>query len=722
MQDAGVTLQGAESGRPRWEWPIVIGLLLISFFFRVWQLNDVPPGLHHDEVIIGQVAKDILRGQFGIYFTAGYGHEPLYHYIVAGMFGAIDANAFVLRLTSAFIAMLGLASTYVFVRRIFSPVVASGALAWMSISLWSVFFARVGLRGITLPLLTTLTAYFLWRALFGRKSSESSPFIPARFLATGEAGRLAHPASFILPGVLLGLTLYTYQASRIFPLILGLFLLLVFVRQWRAVRRLSHSSLLTRYALRSVLTFFVSALIVAAPLIIYLTVINPSAESRVADLSGPLNQLRTGDPSEVISSTLNTLGMFTYRGDAVPIYNVGGRPVFPEIFGAALFAIGLLICLWRWRRPAYALMLLWFFISLIPAMVTPFSPNFVRTIAAWPAPFVFAGIAMNEAVQFVGRRSNQHSALRNQKLTASLFAVILALNAASTFNDYFVQWPTDDYVRFWQQATWTQAVRALNADRSSTPIAASGLSIHDFDPQTFDLLGLRSDLKVKWFDCRNAMLYPQDGTTTRYLAPAYLPCDADLQTRFWPSAQQVAQPHWPDTGAAIFTLHELNGRAALEALGSQLALHPVWIGDEAFEVRSPEGDLEPAQLPLDLSGLSLLGWETEQVAAEPGEAIDLFTYWKVTQPIAPSLKLFMHVTGPDGKIVAQWDGLDVNIGLLEAHDVFVQRHRLELPADLPPGPYRISIGAYQPDTGQRLKTEFDGRTIDSIVLGLLTVQ
>ena len=73
--------------------------------------------------------------------------------------------------------------------------------------------------------------------------------------------------------------------------------------------------------------------------------------------------------------------MFTYRGDAVPIYNVGGRPVFPEIFGAALFVIGLLICLWRWKRPAYTLMLLWFFISLIPAMVTPFSPNFVRTIA-----------------------------------------------------------------------------------------------------------------------------------------------------------------------------------------------------------------------------------------------------------------------------------------------------------------------------------------------------
>ena len=77
---------------------------------------------------------------------------------------------------------------------------------------------------------------------------------------------------------------------------------------------------------------------------------------------------------------------------------------------------------------------------------------------------------------------------------------------------------------------------------------------------------------------------------------------------------------------------------------------------------------------------------------------------------------------PDGKIVAQWDALDVGIGSLEAHDVFVERHRLNLPANLSAGSYRISIGAYHPDSGERLKAEFDGHSIDSIVLGMLNVQ
>ena len=173
------------------------GLLLAGFFIaRGHKLNDVPPGLHHDEVIIGQVARDILRGNFAIYFTAGYGHEPLYHYLVAGFFAALGASAFALRLTSAFIAVLGPAVAYRLTRRLFSPAVAVGMLAWMSLSLWPVFFARVGLRGITLPLLTTLTAYFLWKALHGV--------------------RITH---YVLAGALLGLTLYTYQASRVFPVI-----------------------------------------------------------------------------------------------------------------------------------------------------------------------------------------------------------------------------------------------------------------------------------------------------------------------------------------------------------------------------------------------------------------------------------------------------------------------------------------------------------------------
>lgn len=684
--------------RPRWEWPVVVGLLLLAFFMRVWQLNDVPPGLHHDEVIIGQVAKDILRGNFAIYFTAGYGHEPLYHYLVAGFFAALGASAFTLRLASAFIALLGLAVAYRLTRRLFSPAVALGMLAWLSISLWPVFFSRVGLRGITLPLLTTLTAYFLWKAL--------------------HSARITH---YVLAGALLGLTLYTYQASRVFPVIFAVFFVYLVATRASLVAR--HSLLISRAGV-----FFITALLVAAPLISYLTVINPRAEERVADLSEPLNQLLAGNPSEVITSTLNTLGMFTVKGDAVPIYNVSERPVFPDPIGSALFYLGLLVCVWRWRQPAYAFMLIWFVISLTPAMVTPFSPNFVRTIAAWPVPFVFAGLGMESIGQLVTgqlvTRSKRHLVPPSPRhLVIGFLGLVLAINAVLTYRDYFLDWPRGDYVRFWQQATWTQAVRALNADPASTPIGVSGLSIHDFDPQTFDLLGVRSDLKVQWFDCRSAMVYSGDADLQRYIVPGYLPCDIERL-----GAKLISQVHWPDSSDVAYSLYHFNLDQPRGYI-FKLRENPVYLGGESFDAQAPLSDVTRVSPP-DFEDLRFFGGVIDRTGEvpppdlsyfRPGSTVVLDTYWQLQQSPTSPLKIFVHLTASDGYIAAQADGLDVNLATLQPGDLFRQRQQLVLPADLPPGPYRISLGVYHPDTGVRLTAQIGDRTVDSIVLGMLTL-
>ena len=85
-------------------------------------------------------------------------------------------------------------------------------------------------------------------------------------------------------------------------------------------------------------------------------------------------------------------------------------------------------------------------------------------------------------------------------------------------------------------------------------------------------------------------------------------------------------------------------------------------------------------LPIKLDGLNLLGWSIDQDTVQSGAPIDLFTYWEMSQPVTPPLKIFIHLTAPDGTIVAQWDGLDVNVGSLDTGDMFVQRHRLDLPA------------------------------------------
>lgn len=332
---------------------------------------------------------------------------------------------------------------------------------------------------------------------------------------------------------------------------------------------------------------------------------------------------------------------------------------------------------------------------------------------------------MNEVAQVASNKLQLISlrAFSPSRILAIFFALVLIYNAGSTARDYFINWPTGDYVRFWQQATWTQAVRMLNTDASNETVAASGLSINDFDPQTFDLLGLRSDIKVKWFDCRNAMLFPHMTYPTRYLTPDFFPCDADLWQRYLFGASLIAQPRWPDSGNVIFSLYEFNPDQLYIGLREAGNTSNWSVGGERFDAKNPEADLIQVN-GINFSGLNFFGYFFDRKAVKPGETVEIQTVWKMTAPLSPPLSIFIHITAPDGSIVAQWDGLDVGVASLEPYDLFVQRHRVQIPANAPIGPYRISLGVYHPDSGVRLKATVGQQSIgpiDSIVLGTLTL-
>jgi hypothetical protein len=313
--------------------------------------------------------------------------------------------------------------------------------------------------------------------------------------------------------------------------------------------------------------------------------------------------------------------------------------------------------------------------------------------------------------------------IRHSSFIALIWTLALIFNAALTARDYFLDWPHGDYVRFWQQTAWTQAARAIDADPSTLPVAASGLSIHDLDPQTFDLLLRRRDVKVKWFDCRSAMLFPGGGPA-RYLEPDFFACDPELMARYLPDATVIARPRWPDSGNVIFTLYRADefNPPAYDTTLPPPEDRRAYIGGENFSADDPARGLEPLALPIDLDGLQFVAWEMAREEWRPGETVELMTFWAVTAPPAPPLSLFIHLTQPDGVIVAQFDGLGVGVATLEPGDVFVQRHRIALPADAAPGPLRISLGAYHPDSGARLSAMVEERSVDAVVLGILVVE
>jgi hypothetical protein len=78
--------------------------------------------------------------------------------------------------------------------------------------------------------------------------------------------------------------------------------------------------------------------------------------------------------------------------------------------------------------------------------------------------------------------------------------------------------------------------------------------------------------------------------------------------------------------------------------------------------------------------------------------------------------MFAHLLGPDGKLVAQEDRLDVASETLRVGDEFLQTHRMALAGDAPPGTYHVAIGLYSPVTNLRVPVAGSDRVEFSLVV------
>ena len=656
------------------EWAAITLILLLAAVLRLWALGDVPPGLCHDEVAHWLIDRDILAGHHAIYFTAAYGHEPLYHYVQAATIALFGDQWLGLRWPSVAFGLLGIAATYTLIRRLFDVPIALLTAAWLALSFWPLFYARVGLRAIMLPFTATLSIYFLFRAIrFPVRPSSRVPGSPP-----GDP-KVNHGRSpFVISGFFLGLSLYVYMSARILPFILASFLvywLLVYPRSRKLWGRM-------------LLTLAVAAL-VSAPLVIWL-VTHSDAEYRVAEVQEPLNRLLAGDPSLVWQNLIVNLKSFTSAGDPWPRQNLPGRPVFADPLSAVLFYAGLLIALRRWRDPRYGLLLLWLAGALGPSVATSDAPSSIRDILGLVTVFVFPALATVEAGRWLKyKMQNARYKCLLPSASYSLFPASCFLLLASCFfltvHDYFIEWPRNDVVRFDYQTDLTAVAHRLDELPPGTPVAVAGLSVDSMDGPGLELAVRRDVHDVRLCDTRETLVVPA-GRGAWLFVPHVVPFDADLRERL------------------------LEWGVVIEA-GSQDPFTSYYLPDDAMRSRSlnhletsvalPDGT--PVALPVSFGGrLAFLGYERLQQRPFPGGSLTILTYWHVEAPSSTPLKVFVHLLGNDPVPIAQYDGLGSPPQGWMTGDLIIQKHTIPLPPDLPSGQYRLQVGAYDSVTDARL--------------------
>jgi len=725
-----------------WEVFALIAVLIAAIAFRTWHLDTVPPGLTHDEASNGHDAAAILRGVRPIYFTVGYGHEPLYPYSVALSMACLGANDLTLRLTTVVWGLALILLSYLLARRLFGTLPALVAAAWMAVSFWCVMTSRVGLRAVTAATTFAASAYAFWRAdPLPRPAPGEQRFLSEEGLPG------ARWLWWVLSGVFLGASIYTYMASRAMPAVYVLFLaytmaLRVLDRRW--VRQAHHrqggetSSISGgremaweisfhgewKRQLFGVAILLLIAAIVAAPLVHYL-ITHPEAEQRLDQLSGPIEDALDGDFAELWRHVSRSLPMFTIHGDPLWLYNVPGRPLL-DVAGGAFFYAGLLVCLWQWREPRYVFLLLWLVVGVGPALVTGPDATVLRSITAQPAIFIIAAVGLTTIVRFLHRHAEQWGRVA----TVVAVTALLLVTGVRTAHAYFGVWAKHRDVRVAYHHALVEQAHYLDAQAEDGAVALSSIYPGRFhDPYTMEVTLRRDDLSMRWFDGRYALIFPAEGDG-RVVVPTIAPLDEVLLPMFMPHASLIHTERFrPDDLITRFDVYRFDADEALAALLPTVTgagESPVfWSASDTFPVGHPQSTYEPLDLPVNVGGfVDLVGYDLRTPAVAAGGEIVLLTVWHVRDgirqaqdgPLASELVAFTHALGPDGSVFGQMDRLDVPSWHWQSGDAFVQLHRFPLDDDLSLDRLSLEVGFYTREEGQRLPITVGGAAIDDRIL------
>jgi len=687
-------------------------VILVASFLRLYRIDELPPALAGDEASLGVLANRVLAGEgFSLYFAENYGEEPIYVYLVVVLFRLLGAQPLLIRGLSVALGILTIPVFYLFVRELFASE-DTGALslhsllaaAWLGLSYWHVSYSRLGLQPILMPLCSLLTFYFLWRGLRSR--------------------RTLHLA---LAGLLLGVTMYTYQASRLVPVIVLLFVV---------YRSLSDRTFIPTYG-RNVALLFVVAFLIFSPLGYYYLTHPDIFFWRAADVSIFNPQKHSEPPAQAaLMSAMRTIGMFTYQGDRNWRHNLSGRPVFDPL-SSGLFLLGLGIAVARSRKPKYAFLTIWLVIMSLPLIfTTPVDvPHFSRSIGALTASCIFPAIAVQTVWKWL--KTKGYSRRTGYVFWASI-AFLLVFTAILTYRDYFVIWANKDGLRrYYFDGKFADAAAAMNRqtdpdavwilplNAQASPYSEPGHYVVRFlyrgqAPLHFLRLDEGTAAEELTAVCQQRKSALVLDWKDYDLARPWAFIDSDpkrlLAFLLGKYGRLSARQEFQDFDVAVYDLPETADFAIADyfepfssSFGNQIALKGVAYGGSPQKELSTTGEVERDMLPSGENAWVVLLWEA-LLAPSSNYKVGVSLVDGQGRSVGQADKILLS---SDAHLTSEWDP-----GQLEM-DYYTLP---SLPATAP-GQYGIQVVMYDAETMDRLTVldEPEGVTKTTLVVGTLQV-
>lgn len=381
-------------------------IALVAVALRFAALNRIPPGVCSDEALNGNEGIHAVESRsFKVFYPTNNGREGLWINMVGISELIFGVSPFGLRFWSALVGSCTVFVLYLLGTELFSVRTALFSSWLLAVSFWHVKFSRIAFRAILVPLFLGVSIYLLLRAL-----ATAGVRISAKTALLATAG-----------GFLYGLGFHSYIAYRFTPLVVILLLTLEL-----------HQALAERQTLRPKLLvigiWLAATILTALPIGIYFLHHPTDFVYRARQVS----IVRSPDwPLAFWRAVLRSLGQFSFRGDG----GITGRSslLLPPV--SLLFGMGIALACGRSLRGhaearTYRLLLTWFFIMLLPAILSG-GPSGIRSIGTVVPVFLLAGLGANWIF----------SKLQNKPVACALFLIaILATGLYDAFR-YFYLWP-----------------------------------------------------------------------------------------------------------------------------------------------------------------------------------------------------------------------------------------------------------------------------------------
>ena len=627
--------------KPRPQQLFLIAILLVGLWLRVHRLVELPPGLHYDEAANGILSGDIaLRGARPIFITSYTGKEPLFFYLAALLMRLIGESTFALRLTAAFLGLLTIATTYRLSKEIALNLPSSFRFSLSTFPLLTalllathfphLIFSRLGFRAVAQPLFQGLTVVALLHGTRKRKWG-----------------------SIMAAGLLLGLTAYTYLASRLFPLLFGLMILPLLRKWWRQMGVL-----------------LAGATTALSPLAHFFWQHPDTFWVRIGQVAG--DNLTTIDYAK---SVWRSWGMFGRNGDPYWRFNIPNQPLLGiGLFIAWLIGMGMLVWWLRSARGAQlAVILLLLFTPVIMILPTALAfgeiiPSNLRAIGLYPFLLIPIALPLSALIDRLPQRW--------QFSVAPMLLVVTFLLANGA---YFGRWGTRADTFYDSDADLVALSRYLDSVADQYADIYVG-ALHYRHP-TVAFSSPNYD-RIKWLVGSAAVVRPASNNGLLLFPHSSPPPD-------WLRDQPtLTAPLGPD-GQILFWAYE---SAAI----------------------TPPAITQPPDLPANFSNLIQLDQSALRQPASTQPTLQLF--WTILATPERNFTPFVHIVDATGYRWVQVEPFAYAAEQWAVGEQVVQEVALPLPAGMAAGDYAIIIGLFDGNERLPLVDQdgrFAGNTLQS---------